>query len=218
MAELAGHQHVWRPPSDPDAPTLLLLHGTGADERDLLPLGQRLTDGAALLSPRGNVDENGMARWFRRLREGVFDVDDLRRRAGDLAEFVRAAASEHGFDAGNVIAVGFSNGANIAAALLLLHPDVLRGAVLLSAMLPLQPDALPDLSRTAVFMSSGRSDPMAPPEQAEALARLLTDSGASVELRWHDLGHGVGPTELEAAGSWLRKLRAATASGGGGLP
>lgn len=218
MAELRGHPYLWQPGADPAAPTFLLLHGTGADEHDLLAVGEHLRDGGALLSPRGRVDEQGMNRWFRRLAEGVFDTEDVARRAGDLAAFVRAAAQQHGFDRDDVVAVGFSNGANIAAAVLLLHPGVLRGALLFSAMLPLQPDSGGDLSRTAVFMSSGRADAMAPADQAEALAELLAERGASVELHWHDGGHGIDMPQLDAARRWLRKLRASTASGAGGLP
>lgn len=218
MAELRGHPYRWVPATDPEAPTILLLHGTGADEDDLLPLGARLAAGGALLSPRGRVTEQGWNRWFRRLAEGVFDTDDLVRRAQDLAAFLDAAAEEHGFDRQLVVAAGFSNGANMAAALLLLHPHLLRGAVLFSSMLPLRPDPVPDLAHVAVLLSAGRVDPMAPPEQAEALARLLQDAGASVELRWHDAGHGIDGAQVRAAGEWLGKLRAALAAGAGGLP
>jgi phospholipase/carboxylesterase len=216
MPELAGHPYVFAPATDPDAPTLLLLHGTGADEHDLLGLGEHLGGGGAILSPRGRVDEQGMNRWFRRLAEGVFDTDDLVRRAGELAAFVAAAVDEHDLDARSVVAAGFSNGANIAAGLLLLHPGVLRGALLFSSMLPLRPPVLPDLTDTGVFMSAGRVDAMAPADQAEALAELLTDAGAGVELHWHDRGHGIDMAQVEAARRWLRKLRAAT--GAGGLP
>lgn len=203
---------------DAAAPTLLLLHGTGGDEDDLLPLGRHLSPASGMLSPRGQVRENGMNRWFRRLAEGVFDEEDVVARAGELAEFVGAAAAEHGFDPTKVLAVGFSNGANIAAALLLLHPRVLRGAVLFSSMLPLRPAAVPDLSHAAVYMSSGRIDPMAPPEQAEALAALLTDAGAAVTLDWHDAGHRLAPERLPSARAWLDKLAAATAGDSSALP
>lgn len=204
--------------SDPSAPTLLLLHGTGGSEDDLLPLGRHLSPASALLSPRGTVSENGMNRWFRRLAEGVFDEGDLVVRAGELARFVGAAADLHGVDRTRVVAVGFSNGANIAAALLLLHPQVLRGAALFSAMLPLRPATVPDLSHAAVHMSAGRVDPMAPPDQAEALARLLTDAGAAVTLDWHDAGHRLGPEQIPPARDWLAKLAAATAGGPDALP
>lgn len=200
------------------SPTLLLLHGTGGDEEDLLGLGRHLSPSSALLSPRGKVAENGMNRWFRRLAEGVFDEEDIVARAVELAEFVEAAVRVHPIDPARIVATGFSNGANMAAALLLLHPRVLQGAALFSAMLPLRPPTIPDLSHAAVYMSSGRVDPMAPPDQAEALATLLTDAGAAVTLDWHDAGHGIGPDQLPAARSWMDKLAAATAGGSGALP
>jgi phospholipase/carboxylesterase len=218
MPELHDHPYVFRPAEDPDAPTLLLLHGTGATEHDLLPLAEHLGARGAVISPRGRVSEHGMNRWFRRLAEGVFDTDDVIRRAGDLAEFVGAAVAAHDLDPRSVVAAGFSNGANIAAALLLLHPGVLRGALLFSSMLPVEPETTPDLSSAAVFMSAGRVDPMAPADQAEALAALLTDAGANVDLRWHDRGHSIDAAQLEAARAWLDTVRAATASGEGGLP
>jgi phospholipase/carboxylesterase len=218
MPELADHPYVFLPAEDPAAPTLLLLHGTGADEHDLLALGSHLRAGGAVVSPRGRVREHGMNRWFRRLAEGVFDAEDVVRRAGDLATFVAAAVEAHDLDPGNVLTAGFSNGANIGAAVLLLHPGVLRGGALFSSMLPVRPDPVPDLSSTAVFMSAGRVDPMAPPDQAEALAALLVEAGASVQVHWHDHGHGIDMAHLEAAQAFLREHRAAASSGGGGLP
>lgn len=215
MPDLAGHTYTWVPGEDPAAPALLLLHGTGADERDLLPLGARIGPGSALLSPRGLVREHGMNRWFRRLAEGVFDTDDLVARAADLAAFVRTASAEHGIPPGGAVAVGFSNGANMAAALLLLHPGLLRGAVLLSAMLPLQPERLPDLTGTVVLMGAGRIDPMAPPDRAEALARLLREAGADVDLHWHDHGHGVDPAQIELVRAWLDEVRTGASQGTG---
>jgi len=151
--------HVFTPGADPSAPTLLLLHGTGGDEQDMLPLAG-LLPGAAVLSPRGKVLENGMPRFFRRLAEGVFDVEDVKRRAHELADFVEASSASYGLDRERVFAMGFSNGANIAAAVLLLRPGVLRGAVLFRAMVPLIPDALPTLPATPVLLSNGRSDPL----------------------------------------------------------
>jgi phospholipase/carboxylesterase len=216
--ELDGFPYRFVPAEDAHAPTLLLLHGTGADEDDLVPLGRHLQADGALISPRGKVREHGAPRWFRRLSEGVFDTEDIKVRAAELAGFVDRAATEHHLDARDVVAVGFSNGANIAAALLVLHPQVLRGAILFSSMLPLHPDTLPDLSHAAVFMSAGRVDPMAPADQAESLARLLTDAGASVTVHWHDTGHGIDMAQVERARAWLTKLRAATGSGEGSLP
>ena len=202
--------HRFVPAEGPNAPTLLLLHGTGGDENDLLPLGRMLDEQAALLSPRGKVLENGMPRFFRRLAMGVFDQEDLVNRTHELAEFVTASASEYGFDPGRVFAVGFSNGANIAASLLLLHPDLLAGAVLLRAMAPFEPEMPPDLSGTPVYLAAGRSDQMVPPESTERLAELLKAAGAEVTLDWQPGGHGIGRTEIEAARSWLKDVVART--------
>src|SRR5688572_25814359 len=171
-------KHRFVPAKFPASPTLLLLHGTGGDENDLLPLGQALAPGAALLSPRGKVLENGMPRFFRRLAMGVFDEQDLRFRSHELAEFVRAASGQYGFDSRKVVAVGYSNGANIAASLLLLHPGVLRAAVLFSPMLPLQPDRLPNLADVEIFVASGRADPIVSPENTKRLLSLLNEAGA----------------------------------------
>jgi phospholipase/carboxylesterase len=205
--------HLYRPAATADAPTLLLLHGTGGDEHDLLDLGRALDPQAALLSPRGQVSEHGANRWFRRLAEGVFDTADLLARTDQLATFVTDAAARYRFDAAHLIAVGFSNGANIAAGLLLRHPELLRAAILFAAMVPL-PDPPPgDLSRVAVFLAAGRADPIAPPEQAEQLAGQLADRGAAVELHWHPGGHGIDPDSVARAAAWLRRLRAATGTG-----
>jgi phospholipase/carboxylesterase len=207
MSDLAGFAHRFVAPEGESASpsesrrALLLLHGTGGDENDLLPLGRLLDPTAALLSPRGRVLENGMPRFFRRLREGVFDEQDVRRRARELAEFVRAA--RHEYDLGPVVAVGFSNGANIAAAVLLLEPGGLEGAVLLSPMVPLEPEDLPDLAGTRVLIVSGRKDPMAPAAEAERLASLLRRAGAEVALEWHPGGHELGMSQVEAARRWL---------------
>lgn len=186
--------------------TLLVLHGTGGDEDNLLPLGRALLPGAALLSPRGQVNENGALRFFRRLREGVFDQEDLARRTDDLASFVRAASRKYGFDSSSVVAAGFSNGANIAGSLLLKHPSLVRRAVLLAPMVPFEPQPLPDLSGTAVFIGAGRADTMVPPENTERLAQLLRDCGASVTLHWESGGHSITPSEVSAAAQWLRDL------------
>jgi len=196
--------HQFTPAQADDAPTLLLLHGTGGNEHDLLDLGRALYPGAALLSPRGPVLENGMPRFFRRLAEGVFDLDDLRRRTHDLAEFVAAASVAYGFDSRRVIAVGYSNGANIAGSLLLLRPEVLAGAVLFHAMVPLVPEQLPDLHAVPVFMSAGKFDSLISPPQTEALAQLLREAGAEVELHWEPASHALNQAEVAAAKSWLR--------------
>jgi phospholipase/carboxylesterase len=199
----AGFVHRFDPAKEPGAPTLLLLHGTGGDENDLLPLGRMLDERAALLSPRGKVLENGMPRFFRRLSMGVFDEEDLVNRTHELASFVEEAASEYGLDPKRLFAVGFSNGANIAASLLLLHPGLLAGAVLLRAMTPFELETLPDLSGTPVYLAAGRSDQMIPPESTERLAELLREAGAKVTLDWQPGGHGIGRAEVEAARDWL---------------
>lgn len=198
-----GFTHVFVPASAPGLPTLLLLHGTGGDEQDLLPLGRMLAPGAALLSPRGKVSEHGMARYFRRLAEGVFDEQDLIARTHELAAFIRQAEATYSFDARRLVAVGFSNGANIAASLLLLEPGALAGAALLHAMVPLRPETLPALDGTPVFLAAGRADPIAPPSEAEALADLLRSAGANVTLSWQPGGHTITPGEVRAAAAWL---------------
>ncbi|MEJ1935568.1 alpha/beta hydrolase [Nostoc sp. NIES-2111] len=168
---------------------LLLLHGTGGDENDLLPLGAEIAPGAALLSPRGKVLEGTMPRFFRRLREGIFDIEDLRFRAGELAAFVRDSQARYGIAA--PIAVGYSNGANIAAATLLLHPGTLSGAVLLRAMVPLKPEAKPDLASTPVLIVSGAKDPIVPASSAAELAAMLREGGAAVTHEILHTGHGL---------------------------
>lgn len=200
--------HRFEPGTDGSAPPLLLLHGTGGDETDLLPLGRTLSPGSALLSPRGPVLENGMPRFFRRLAEGVFDEADVRRRAGDLAAFVGQARAAYGLAA--PIAVGFSNGANIAAATLLLHPEVLAGAVLLRAMVPLAENPpsgspLADLAGRPVLLLSGALDPIVPADNAERLAASLRQAGASVTHTVNPAGHGLSQADLAAAGAWLAK-------------
>ena len=193
--------------------TLLLLHGTGGDEDDLIPLGRTLLPGAALLSPRGKVLERGAARFFRRLAEGVFDQDDLTRRTEELAGFVERAVATYGLERDGIVAVGFSNGANIAASLLLRRPGLLRGAVLLSPMVPFEPAVPPRLAGTAVFIGAGKHDPIAPAAQAERLAELFRRSGADVTLHWEAGGHAVTRAEVEAARAWLLQAlgRVATA-------
>ena len=195
--------HRFIPAAGSDAPTLLLLHGTGGDETSLLDLGRMVSAQAARLSPRGPVLEHGMPRFFRRLAEGIFDIEDLTQRTQDLGDFVEAAARAYGFDPRRVVAVGFSNGANIAASLLLLRPGVLSGAILLAPMVPLEPDPLPDLSPVPVLIGAGRHDPLVPVEQTERLARVLLDAGAQVTLHWHPGGHTITQDEVQAAAAWL---------------
>ncbi|MFS8038226.1 alpha/beta hydrolase [Xanthobacter sp. AM11] len=193
--------HRYVPATNPATRPLLLLHGTGGDENDLLPLGRMMAPGAALLSPRGQVSEAGMPRFFRRLAEGVFDEADVARRAGELADFIAAARAAYGLAA--PIAVGFSNGANIAAAVLMLRPEALAGAVLLRAMVPLSQPPHGALPATPVLMLSGRMDPIVPQDNAQRLAGLLAERGARVEHRHLSAGHGLTPTDMTAAQEWL---------------
>lgn len=183
--------------------TLLLLHGTGGNEHDLIPLGRQLDPNAAILSPRGKVLENGMPRFFRRLAEGVFDLDDLQQRTYELADFIIAEAVNYGLNTAKIVAVGFSNGANIAASLLLLRPETLRAAILFRAMVPLVPNPLPKLSDTRVLISAGNQDPIVPASETENLARLLRDCGTNVDLRFVNAGHGLVDADVQNARAWL---------------
>jgi predicted esterase len=186
--------------------TLLLLHGTGGNERDLIPLGRELDPNAALLSPRGKILENGMPRFFRRLAEGVFDLEDVKYRANELADFVSAAAEQYGFASNNVVGVGYSNGANIAAAMLLLRPEILPVAILFRAMVPLIPAQLPDLSSAHVLIGEGDQDPIIATSEGQRLVDLLREAGADVTIRFFHAGHGLTNADLETAGHWLEAL------------
>ena len=183
--------------------TLLLLHGTGGNEKDLLLLGRALDPEAALLSPRGKVLENGMPRFFRRLAEGVFDEEDLIRRAHELADFVSEAAAHYGFDAEKVVAVGYSNGANIAGGILLLRPGVLCGTALLRPMVPLVPETLPELKATPVLVSAGNHDPIVPSENVRELVALLRRAGADVTVCFENAGHDLTDMTFETTRRWL---------------
>ncbi|MCE2903068.1 MAG: alpha/beta hydrolase [Gemmatimonas sp.] len=183
--------------------TLLLLHGTGGDEHDLLPLGQQLLPGAALLSPRGQVLERGLPRFFKRHAEGVLDLHDLAERTQGLSRWVPAALTHHALPAGEVMAVGFSNGANIAASMLLRGTGVLHGAVLFSPMLPFEPDAVAELAGIRVFIGAGRLDPLVPAAQVERLAERLRQGGADVTVHWTAGGHAITPEEVAAAKHWV---------------
>ena len=190
--------------------TLLLLHGTGGNERDLIPLGRELDPNATLLSPRGKILENGMPRFFRRLAEGVFDLEDLKFRTNELADFVTAAAQHYGFALDNLIAVGYSNGANIAASMLLLRPEITHTAILFRAMVPLIPDRLPNLSSVQVWIGAGDQDPIVPASETKRLAELLRHGGADVTIRFAKAGHGLTNNDLEAAREWLEGLNTPT--------
>lgn len=201
MTEL-GFTHRWAPRPGASR-TLLLLHGTGGDENDLIPLGGLLDGEANLLSPRGQVLENGMPRFFRRLAEGVFDLPDLKARTESLGDFVSAASTRYGFPTDGVTAVGFSNGANIAASLLFARPGLVREAVLLRAMVPFEIDALPSLVGTRVFIAAGEHDPIIPPSNSERLAQMLRAAGADVTLRWSPVGHQLTRDDVDASRAWL---------------
>jgi phospholipase/carboxylesterase len=193
--------HRFAPGSSSD--TVLVLHGTGGDEDDLLPLARQLAPSANLLSPRGHVLEHGMPRFFRRLSNGVFDEQDLVCRARDLAAFVGEASAAYAFDPARVFALGYSNGANIAAAVLLLHPSVLAGAALLRPVLPLEPPSVPALTGKPVFIAAGTHDPYADRDRVEALRDRLTSGGASVELHWAPRGHELGEDEVALTRRWF---------------
>jgi predicted esterase len=199
--------HVYRPAADGGRRTLLLLHGTGGNEQDLLPIAATLDPSASVLSPRGKVLEQGMPRFFRRLAEGIFDLEDLRRRAGELADFVKRAADEYGLQGHQMVAVGFSNGANIASAVLLLHPGVLGGAILFRGMVPIVPDQPPALPHTPVFLSNGRQDPLVSAAETERLVSMLKTAGADVTLAWQPGGHQLTAGDVEQATNWLSAVR-----------
>ena len=190
--------------------TLLLLHGTGGNERDLLPIGRELDPDASLLSPRGKILENGMPRFFRRLAEGVFDLEDLKFRTNELADFVTAAAQHYRFALDNLVAVGYSNGANIAASMLLLRAEIMNAAILFRAMVPLIPAELPDLSSVRIWIGEGDQDPIIATSEGQRLVDLLRDAGADVTIRFFHAGHGLTNGDLETAGQWLEALNKPT--------
>ncbi len=200
--------HIYKPPATPGGLILLLLHGTGGNEHDLVPLAETLLPAAGILSPRGRVLERGMPRFFRRLAEGVFDIDDLKLRTAELADFITASAAKHQFATANVTAVGFSNGANIAGALLLLRPDTLGAAALFRAMVPLTPDTLPSIPATPVLISNGKSDPLVSVEEAERLAALLRSAGADVTTAWQNAGHELTERDVTTGREWLARQQA----------
>jgi len=200
---LLSYIHRFEPGTKTGSPPLLLLHGTGGDENDLLPLGRELAPGSPLLSPRGDVNENGMPRFFRRFAEGVFDLGDVARRTQALADFIVAAGTKYGFAPGQLTAVGYSNGANIAASLLLLRPEVLAQAVLLRPMVVLQPQKLPDLNGKDLLLMSGRQDPIVPVAHPVELADMFRRAGARVDLQWLETGHQLTQADLTQTRDFL---------------
>jgi phospholipase/carboxylesterase len=196
--------HRFEQGADPSRPTLLVLHGTGGDENDLLPLARMIDRDASVLSPRGKVLEQGMPRFFRRLAEGVFDQEDLQIRTRELAAFLDRAAARYGFDPSRVVALGYSNGANIAASLLLSGLGALHGAILLRPMVPFEPESVPDFRGRKILVSASRQDPIVPPALTERLVELLTAGHADVTTRWYPTGHGLGPQEIKDAAAWYQ--------------
>ncbi|HEY4217282.1 MAG TPA: alpha/beta hydrolase [Gemmatimonadaceae bacterium] len=204
---LSTYTHRFLPPQGDDPRTLLLLHGTGGDENDLIQLGQMLAPDAALLSPRGTVLEHGAARFFKRLAEGVFDLEDLRARTDDLIAFVAAAAAKYGFDANQIVAVGFSNGANIATSILLTSPVTLSAAVLFRPMVPFVPEERVPLVGKRVFIGAGEDDPIVPRDHPYRLAELLQLCGAEVTTVWQPGGHALTRADVSKAYEWLEESK-----------
>ena len=196
--------HVFYKGEDSSRPTLLLLHGTGGNEHDLVGLGKEIDISANILSVRGNVLENGKPRFFKRLTEGVFDLEDLQVRTEELKSFIDEAAENYEFDRDNVVAIGYSNGANIAANLLFEYKNVLNGAILHHPMVPRRGVELPRMSKTPVFIGAGKNDHMCPATESEELQNLLQEAGAMVELYWHAYGHQLTQDEVQAAKQWYQ--------------
>jgi phospholipase/carboxylesterase len=196
--------HRFEPaPNEPGMRTLILLHGTGGDENDLVPVGEMLLPGAAILSPRGAVRERGAPRFFARLAEGVFDLEDLALRTQQLIRFVNGAVAKYELDASRIIAVGFSNGANIAASVMLTGPAIFSAAVLFRAMVPFEPKHPAKLGGTPVLLSSGEWDPIATPEQARRLQSLLTQAGAVATINFFNAGHELTRDDVMDAAHWI---------------
>ncbi|MGB5107184.1 MAG: alpha/beta hydrolase [Candidatus Zixiibacteriota bacterium] len=204
MNQNLNFTHEYLPPRNAGNDyTLLLLHGTGGSQFDLIPVGERLLPTSAILSPLGKVTENGMARFFRRLSPGVFDLDDLRFRTTELAEFVKQAASAYNLNRNRMVGAGYSNGANIAASLLLAQPETLRTAVLFRPMVPFVPPKLPNLDGVNILICGGKHDEVVAPEEAVRLAELLHEANAAVSIHWADAGHGLSSQEIAQAREWL---------------
>ncbi|RDW19031.1 carboxylesterase [Oceanobacillus arenosus] len=199
-------KHIFQKGIDSEKPTLLLLHGTGGTEQDLLQLAEIVDKEANVLSVRGNVLENGMPRFFKRLAEGVFDEEDLVFRTKELNEFLDEAAAKYEFDRDNIVAIGYSNGANIAASLLFHYQDALKAAILHHPMVPRRGIELPNLSSKGVFIAAGTNDPICPSTESEELKALLENAGASVELHWENRGHQLTIDEVKAATKWFKGL------------
>lgn len=198
-------KHIFEKGTDQQKPTFLLLHGTGGTEQDLFPIAERLDPSANKLGVRGNVLENGMPRFFRRIAEGVFDEEDLIYRTNELNEFLNDTAEKYDFDRNNIIAIGYSNGANIAASLLFHYQDALKGAVLHHPMVPRRGIELPNLTGKEVLITAGTNDPLCPAKETEDLSTLLEEANATVEVFWENQGHQLTSSEVEAAKDWYTK-------------
>ena len=199
-------KHIFQKGTNPSKPTLLLLHGTGGNELDLLPLAGMIDDEASVLSVRGNVLENGMPRFFRRLAEGVFDEEDLIFRTKELNQFLDEESEQYDFYRENILAIGYSNGANIAASLLFLYQNALKGAILHHPMVPRRGIQLPDLTGKSVFIAAGTNDPICSPEESSELQSLLEQANAKVEIYWGNRGHQLTGEEVKAAAQWYQNL------------
>jgi predicted esterase len=209
MTDDLGFIHRFIPAGDPSSDeTLIVLHGTGGDENDLIGIGQAIAPGAAIISPRGKVLENGAARFFKRLAEGVFDPVEVRSRAEELSKFIRAAVSKYGLDPARVFAFGYSNGANVASTIMFIEPGVIQHAILFRPMLVFEPDDTPDLSGSSVLISAGRTDPIVPTGSVDRLVELLKASRADVTLKWQLAGHNLAPSEVREAADWFALQRA----------
>lgn len=196
-------KHIFEP-GNTEAPVIALFHGTGGNERDLLPLAKHISPESAILSVRGNVLENGMPRFFRRLAEGVFDEADLIARTEELQAFLQQAADQYGFDRSRMVAVGYSNGANIAASLLFHYERAFAGAILHHPMVPLRGLELPSLAGVPIFIGAGANDQICVPAETQELEQLLVQAGAQVQVHWEQSGHRLTATEAEAAAQWYR--------------
>ncbi|HJQ11245.1 MAG TPA: alpha/beta hydrolase [Gemmatimonadaceae bacterium] len=208
MTDDLGFIHRFVPGEDSSGDVLLVLHGTGGNENDLIGIGQAIAPGAAILSPRGNVLENGAPRFFKRLAEGVFDPKEVRSRGEELARFIRAAVVTYRLDSARIFALGYSNGANIASTVMLIEPGVIQGAILLRPMVVYEPTEKNDLSGSSVFISAGRMDPIVPAASVEQLAEMFREAKADVTLKWQLTAHNLVPSEIREAADWFALQRA----------